>query len=286
MVRFLVVIPTFNRAAFLPQAIESVVAQTHKGWHLMIVDDGSTDGTREVVGRYAASYDLSYVRSEENKGGVAANAVGMTVAIEHGFDAWVRLGSDDWFLPRKLELDALALQYADACFGPYQNEPPSYGGELNGPSDARAALLRGEFAASWANVAFRTSVLKKVFERHGDFVDARLRNMEDYLFNVRAARFTEFAWRGELATGNAGRIVIGARSVAEAAVEWNTMRVFDPKPDARYRIGADPVCCSNSPEGRVWGARDAVMTEIVRGEDAAKGFAVDEIAPVELRFIP
>ena len=288
--RFVVCLPTYNRAAFLPQAIESVIAQTHKDWHLLVVDDGSTDDTRQVVERYAPSYDISYVRSAENKGGVAANAVGMMVAIEEKFDAWTRLGSDDWFLPRKLEFDALALEHAGACFGPYQNEPVSYGGELNTPMDARAALLRGEFAASWANIAYRTDVLREVFHRHGNFVDPRIRNMEDNLFNIRAARFTEFVWRGELVDG---KLAIGARSVQSLDAEYRRVErlgidlKWTPqwKPDARYRIGADPVCCSNSPEGRVWGAKDAVMTEIVRGEDAAKSFPVAEIPPVQLSLL-
>ena len=286
--RFLVVLPTFNRASFLSQAIESVVAQTHNDWHLLVVDDGSIDNTEAVVKGYAQSYDISYVRSTENRGGVAANAVGMMVAVEERFDAWARLGSDDWYLPRKLELDALALQYAGACFGPYKNEPESYYGELNVPMDARAALLRGEFAASWANIAYRTEVLRQVFERHENFVDPRIRNMEDNLFNIRAARFTEFAWRAELAYGD---IAIGARDARDTErqdgrwLEHEERGVHAYKPDARYRIGSDPVCCSNSPAGREWGAKDAVMTEKVRGEDAAKNFPITEIEPVALRML-
>lgn len=288
--RFLVAIPTFQRAQFLGAAIESVIGQTHGDWRLLVIDDGSTDGTRAVVERYAKEDNrIMFSRSEENLGGVAANAVGMTLAVENGFDAWVRLGSDDWFLPRKLELDALALEHAGACFGPYETEPTGYDC-LNVPMDARAALLRGEFAASWANVAYRTEVLRKVFERHGDFVDARIRNMEDNLFNIRAARFTEFVWRAELA---GGRIAIGARSVDAPPAYWGdgdatadkTLWPLAWKPDARYRIGADPVCCSNSPEGRAWGAKDANMTLVVRGEDAAKGFPVDEITQTEMRVL-
>jgi glycosyltransferase involved in cell wall biosynthesis len=273
--RILVCLPTYQRVQFLPRGIESVQSQTHRDWQLLVVDDGSTDGTQELVARYARGDSrIMYSRSSsnENRGGVAANEVGMHTAISGSFDAWTRLGSDDWFLPRKLELDALALQDAGACFGPYRNDPETYGGELNVPMDARAALLRGEFAASWANIAMRTEVLAAVHARHGNFVDPRLRNMEDYLFCVRAARFTEFVWRGITVDG---RIVIGAR---ESSSHWWT-------PDARYTIGSDPVCCSNSAEGQRWGAKDAVLTEQIRGEDAAKNYPVAEIAPPALRII-
>lgn len=50
---FSIIIPTYNRAAFLPKAIESVLAQTYTDWELIIVDDGSTDNTKEVISQYS-----------------------------------------------------------------------------------------------------------------------------------------------------------------------------------------------------------------------------------------
>ena len=49
---FSVIIPTYNRAAFLSQSIGSVVNQSFENWELFVVDDGSTDHTKEVeIGR-------------------------------------------------------------------------------------------------------------------------------------------------------------------------------------------------------------------------------------------
>ena len=53
--KFSIIIPTYNRAAFLPKAIESVLAQTYNDWELIIVDDGSTDNTNEVISQYSDS---------------------------------------------------------------------------------------------------------------------------------------------------------------------------------------------------------------------------------------
>ena len=47
-----IIIPTYNRAPLLPRAIQSVINQTFKDWELIIVDDGSTDDTKEVVEKF------------------------------------------------------------------------------------------------------------------------------------------------------------------------------------------------------------------------------------------
>lgn len=96
-----VVVPTFNRAALLPRALDSIVAQTFSDWEIVLVDDGSTDGTGEVANRYAAELGerFQYVR-RANTGCCGARNDG--IARAHGsFVAF--LDSDDEFLPEKLE---------------------------------------------------------------------------------------------------------------------------------------------------------------------------------------
>jgi glycosyltransferase involved in cell wall biosynthesis len=278
MMKFLIALPTFNRALTILRAIDSLVAQTHKDWHCWVLDDGSTDSTRLLMTQHEhLDPRVHYVRHDTNQGAVVMNNLSMARAIALNFDAWVRLGSDDWFLPWKLELDALALEHHGACFGPYRNNPESYGGELNGPQDARAALLRGEFAASWANIAVRTDTLRAVHKRHGDFVDTRLRNMEDYLFNVRMARVTDIAWRGMSEDGTS--VCIGAQRPEDVGFAW--------QPDARYNVGAD-----GASEGGAGGinqrevcARDADLTVKIRGEDHYKGYEVATFSPQMPRVV-
>src|SRR5688572_7257182 len=66
--------PTYMQAAFIRRAIESVRAQTMTSWQLVIVDDGSTDGTRDLVEPYLDDGRIRYERLDGNVGlGAALN---------------------------------------------------------------------------------------------------------------------------------------------------------------------------------------------------------------------
>ena len=66
--RVSVLIPTYDHAAFLPRALESLRAQEEQRWEGIVIDDGSPDGTREVVRAYLGDPRLSYHGFRENQG--------------------------------------------------------------------------------------------------------------------------------------------------------------------------------------------------------------------------
>ena len=72
-VRVSVIITTYNHAHYLPQSIESVLRQNYQNKELIVVDDGSSDNTKEVVGRYL---DVKYVY-QSNQGLSAARNTGI-----------------------------------------------------------------------------------------------------------------------------------------------------------------------------------------------------------------
>lgn len=100
-----VIIPTYNRAGWLEHAIDSVLSQTFKDWELIVVDDGSTDETTELLSHYgSASRSISLSR---NQGVSAARNTG----IRNSDSPWVAfLDSDDQWLPQKLEKQVRYLQ--------------------------------------------------------------------------------------------------------------------------------------------------------------------------------
>ena len=96
-----VVIPTYNQADYLATALNSVLAQTYRGYEIVIVDDGSTDETAHIVRNFvmARPRQISYVR-QPNCGLAAARNAGIRAAKGH----WVALlDSDDIWLPDFLE---------------------------------------------------------------------------------------------------------------------------------------------------------------------------------------
>lgn len=206
---FCVVVPAYNRAQTLPCALASLLAQTYEKWVAIVLDDGSTDDTPQIMREWQERDPrIFYCRYPVRRGGVAMNEIGMAMACEMA-EYWTRLGSDDWFEPHKLENDAAALVQHEAVYGPYtvMREGQAVGvgrhlvaGELCNPvmtpDEIRGLLLSGTFVVSWANCAVRTSVLRCIREKYGNFCDPRLKNMEDFLMDARIARECDWIWRG------------------------------------------------------------------------------------------
>lgn len=111
-----VIVPTYNRGHMIADALDSVRAQTYRPIELVIVDDGSTDNTRDVVKQYARQhaepgrFEIRPVR-QDNRGTTAARNAGLRAStgefIQH-------LDSDDRLLPDKLEKQVRALRADDA----------------------------------------------------------------------------------------------------------------------------------------------------------------------------
>lgn len=93
-----VIIPTYNRSAFLLDVLESVCRQTRKPYEVIVVDDGSTDNTRKAL--FNSGYKVNYIY-QKNCGPAAARNAGIAKARGN---VLAFLDDDDLLLPRALEL--------------------------------------------------------------------------------------------------------------------------------------------------------------------------------------
>jgi glycosyltransferase involved in cell wall biosynthesis len=158
-----VVIPAFNAAPFLAEALSSVLAQTVADHEIIVVDDGSTDDTPALLRRFI---DRIRVLRQENKGVANARNRGISASLA----PWVAfLDADDVWLPGKLEkqLDALrrnpdrvacatAFTVVDSALLPVEVHSCAH------EPDVQALLLRGNLIGTPSTVVCRRSVLQEM----------------------------------------------------------------------------------------------------------------------------
>ena len=94
-----VIIPTYNRSRYILESIESILAQTYSCYEIIIVDDGSTDNTREILMPLVKEDTIQYIY-QQNQGEASARNHGINVA-KGKYIAF--LDSDDLFIPTKLK---------------------------------------------------------------------------------------------------------------------------------------------------------------------------------------
>ena len=179
-----IVIPCFNHARFLGEAIRSTEEQGDVEREVIVVDDGSTDATAEVAARFP------YVRYlyQRNAGLAAARNTG--IGASRG-QYLVCLDADDRLLPGALRAGLSALELAaDLAFacGDYYNidlegRPMGPSGQPALGSDPYVTLLRMNVIVNPATVIYR----RWVFDRVGGF-DTRCRAAEDYDLYLRITR--------------------------------------------------------------------------------------------------
>ncbi len=106
-----VIVPTYNRKHTLARCIESVMSQSFQDWELLIVDDGSTDDTIQLVSKYQSKDDrVKYLirDSSKPKGASACRNMG----IENAIGKYIAfLDSDDEWLPNKLSSDLDVIKH-------------------------------------------------------------------------------------------------------------------------------------------------------------------------------
>jgi glycosyltransferase involved in cell wall biosynthesis len=103
-----IILPTYNREKFLPEAFAAIAGQTFTDWELIVVDDGSTDGTRELVPRLTDKFSqpVRYIY-QENQGAYGARNTG----LDHASGRYVAFyDSDDLWLPHHLQDCVAALE--------------------------------------------------------------------------------------------------------------------------------------------------------------------------------
>jgi glycosyltransferase involved in cell wall biosynthesis len=197
-----VIIPTYNSAGFIQEAVQSVLEQSYAEREVIVVDDGSSDKTREILGRYQGRVQYIY---RQNGGPAKARNAGIEAAKG---DLVCFLDSDDLWASNKLELQLAFMNQhrevallAGGCrkfiddgspYSPFTARPTKKNQSRIYPApEAFTRLLRSNFITT-STVAIR----KECFEKVGLF-DENLPTVEDRDLWLRvAAHFgvAQFPW--------------------------------------------------------------------------------------------
>ena len=198
-----VVIPVFNGAAFVPTAIDHVLAQTYRPLQIVVVDDGSTDNTGQVLTRYCEQIEIV---QQKNRGVGHARNTG--IATSRG-EYVAFLDQDDWWQPNKIaqqmacfERDpVIGLVHTGVAY--FDERSQEYTRPLN--PLARPELLQGEcFRQLLAENHIRNSsvmVRRDLLTQVGACDQAISGNtVQDYDLWLRLARASRFAYLPEQLT--------------------------------------------------------------------------------------
>jgi glycosyltransferase involved in cell wall biosynthesis len=180
-----VVIPCFNAERWVDEAIQSCLNQTHSPVEVIVIDDGSTDGSLKIIRSFGEKIQWE---SGPNRGGNAARNRGF--AMSKG-DFIQFLDADDFLLPEKIsrQLEFLESSGADVVYGDWRHQHHEPDGSIRmeeitisgGQTDVLASLLSGWWVAP-AALLYRRSFVEKV-----DGWDETLRAAQDRDFFMSVA---------------------------------------------------------------------------------------------------
>lgn len=129
-----VLIPSYNAGCFLPQALDSVLAQTYTDLEILVVDDGSEDDTAQVAARYP---QVRYIRNEHR--GISATR---NLALSHARGELIAfLDADDLWLPEKLEKQVAYLAAHPECQLVFTEVKNFYDGDRANMTPRQAQLM-------------------------------------------------------------------------------------------------------------------------------------------------
>jgi len=175
-----VIIPSYNHAAFVGRAVDSVLASDGIDFEIIVIDDGSTDDSRDRLERFAEDPKI-HVHHQTNQGAHSALNRGLELA---GGDFIFILNSDDAFDPRRIQAltrrleekpgTALAASWIevvdadDARLGvkeAWRSLPPwpapTSGPFLSALGDPRLALLETNWISTTSNIAFPAAIIRE-----------------------------------------------------------------------------------------------------------------------------
>lgn len=192
-----IIVPVYNGEKTLERCVDSVLKQEYEDFELFLVNDGSTDKTREICDRYAASDERVLVIHKENSG--VSESRNMAIAQAHG-EYLQFLDCDDWITPdaTKLLVRAAREEQADLVIADFYRvigERLSHKGDIgiDGVMDQEAFVgcMMEKPADFYYGVLWNKLYRRDIIQEHQLQMNPEINWCEDFMFNLEYIRQAE-----------------------------------------------------------------------------------------------
>jgi glycosyltransferase involved in cell wall biosynthesis len=249
MARVSAIIPVYNGATTVAEAIDSALAQTYTDLEVIVVNDGSTDATGEVLRRYA-----SHIKVIDRPNGGIAAARNTGVAAATG-EYLAFLDSDDIWMPAMVERAVVALDCNPVCVLAYMNcavidsDGNDLGSALVGTPVDYAPGLDEMLSRLWPIMPSAVAMRRATFDACGGFPEEfRSYGFEDVIFWLRAREHGPFHYTPECLVK--WRFSLFPRPLKTAWNRPDAVAAFDRILRERYGVNANRLLASRARASR------------------------------------
>jgi|TARA_B110000263_G_scaffold182088_1_gene159676 teichuronic acid biosynthesis glycosyltransferase TuaG len=185
-----IILPNYNKANFLEEAINSVVTQTYKDWHLYIIDDNSNDDSKKIINKFSHLKNITVIRLKKNKGPSFCRNYGMRISNAKYISF---IDSDDSWLIQKLEKQIFFMEKNNLTFT-YTDYTPFF--QNNGMKQIKKKTSLKEYFnyktfIKNSSINTTTMIIARSILKSHRFEKVKL--LEDYLFKCKLLKKNNIA---------------------------------------------------------------------------------------------
>ena len=185
-----VILPNYNKAEFLEEAINSVITQTYKNWHLYIIDDNSSDNSEEIIDKFSNLKNVTIIKLQKNKGPSFCRNYATRISKSKYISF---IDSDDSWLSDKLEKQIYFMEKHNLSFT-YTDYTPFFE-NFGKKKIKKKTFLKDHFnyRTFIRNSSINTTTMIIARSILGSYRFRKIKLLEDYLFKCKLLKGNNIA---------------------------------------------------------------------------------------------
>ena len=185
-----VILPNYNKVEFLEEAINSVITQTYKNWHLYIIDDNSSDNSEKIIDKFSNLKNVTIIKLQKNKGPSFCRNYAMRISKSKYISF---IDSDDSWLNDKLEKQIYFMEKYNLSFT-YTDYTPFFE-NFGKKKIKKKTFLKDHFnyRTFIRNSSINTTTMIIARSILGSYRFRKIKLLEDYLFKCKLLKGNNIA---------------------------------------------------------------------------------------------